>query len=63
MGRFAINPAALATLLISAAIAFIAPFDVVFAAVTFGSPGLRMTLIAALVLAGTFCAGKVGLRL
>ena len=63
MGRFAINPAVLATLLISTAIAFVAPFDVVFAAVTFGSPGLRMALIAAVVLAGTFCAGKVGLRL
>ena len=52
-----------ATLLISMAIAFIAPFDVVFAAATFGSPLLRVALIAGLVLIGAFSASRTGFEL
>src|SRR4051794_25029288 len=44
-------------------IAAIAPFDAVFAAVTFGSVILRVALIAGLALIGALCANRVGLRL
>jgi hypothetical protein len=53
----------LATLLISMAIAAIAPFDVAFTAATFGSPGLRVALIAALALIGAFSADRAGFQL
>jgi hypothetical protein len=57
------SPALVAILLISMAIAAIAPFDVAFTAATFGSPALRMALIAALVLIGAFSASNAGLQL
>ena len=52
-----------AILLIGMAISAIAPFDVAFVAVTFGSLLARMGLIAAFALIGAFCADRVGLRL
>jgi hypothetical protein len=52
-----------ATLLISMAIAAIAPFDVGFTAATLGSPVLRVALIAALALIGAFSADRVGFQL
>jgi hypothetical protein len=52
-----------AILLIGTAIAAIAPFDVAFTAVTFGSVIARMGLMAAFALIGAFCANRVGLRL
>ncbi|TPK77165.1 hypothetical protein FKO01_36085 [Mesorhizobium sp. B2-3-3] len=50
-------------LFVSAVIAIIAPFDVMFTAATFGSPVLRAILIAVLVLAGAWAANSAGLRL
>jgi hypothetical protein len=44
-------------------IAAIAPFDVLFAAATFGSLFARVGLIAVLAFIGAFCADRVGLRL
>lgn len=58
-----LSPALVATLLISMAIAAVAPFDVAFAAATFGSPALRVVLIAALALIGAFSANHIGLQL
>jgi hypothetical protein len=55
--------ALVAILLIGMAIAAIAPFDVAFAAATFGSFRARIGLIAVLALIGAFCADRVGLRL
>ena len=52
-----------AILLIGMAIAAIAPFDVAFAAATFGSSFARIGLLAVLALIGAFCADRVGLRL
>ncbi|HEX3365491.1 hypothetical protein [Phenylobacterium sp.] len=45
------------------AIAAIAPFDVAFTAATFGSPLLRMALIASLALIGAFSADRAGFQL
>jgi len=50
-------------LTVSLVIAAIAPFDVGFVAVTFGSPVLRVMLMAALVMIGAWSASQVGLRL
>lgn len=52
-----------ATLLISMVIAAIAPFDTAFTAATFGSPVLRVALMAALALAGAFSAQQAGFHL
>src|SRR5829696_5344129 len=57
------RPAVGAVLVIAMAIAAIAPFDVAFTAVTSGLLIPRVLLIAGLVLIGTFCAERVGLRL
>ncbi len=57
------SPALVGILLIGMTIAAIAPFDVLFAAATFGSPFARVGLIAVLAFIGTFCAHRVGLRL
>jgi hypothetical protein len=58
-----LSPALVAILLISMAIAAVAPFDVAFTAATFGSPALRVALIAALALIGTFSASHIGFQL
>jgi hypothetical protein len=55
--------ALVAIVIISMAIAAVAPFDVAFVAATFGSLFARMGLIAALAVVGAFCADRVGLRL
>jgi hypothetical protein len=52
-----------AILLIGMAIAAIAPFDVAFAAATFGSFLARIGLIAVLTLIGASCADRAGMRL
>jgi hypothetical protein len=57
------SPALVSILLVGTAIAALDPFDAAFAAVTFGSPIARVTLIATFVLVGAFCASRVGLRL
>jgi hypothetical protein len=57
------SPVLVAILIICLTIAAIAPFDVAFAAATFGSPVARAGLIAVLALIGAFCADRVGLRL
>jgi len=62
-GPTRLSPALVGILLIGMTIAAIAPFDVLFAAATFGSPFARVGLIALLALIGTFCAHRVGLRL
>jgi hypothetical protein len=56
-------PALVAILLIGMTIAAIGPFDVAFAAATFGSLLARAGLLAVLALIGAFCADRVGLRL
>ena len=58
-----LSPALVAILLISMAIAAVAPFDLPFTAATFGSPALRVVMIAALTLIGTFCASHIGFQL
>jgi hypothetical protein len=62
-GRARLGPALVGILFIAMTIAAIAPFDVLFAAATFGSPFARVGLIAVLALVGGFCADRVGLRL
>ena len=57
------SPALVAIVLTSATIAVLSPFDIAFAAVTFGSPLLRAVMMAAMALVGAFCAQRVGLRL
>ncbi|MGE9007779.1 hypothetical protein ACO2JO_04295 [Leptospira interrogans] len=57
------NTALFAIILISSAIAVVAPFDVAFAAVTFGSPSLRVGLIVAIALIGAYFSRRLGLRL
>jgi hypothetical protein len=49
--------------LISAAIAAVAPFDIAFAAATFGSSELRAGLMATLTITGALCARGAGLQL
>jgi hypothetical protein len=52
-----------AILLVGMSIAAVAPFDVAFSALTFGSGVTRVLLIAVLAATGAFCAARVGLRL
>ena len=49
--------------IVAAVIAVIAPFDVLFLPLTFGSPLLRAALMAALAIVGGFAAKACGLRL
>jgi len=49
--------------LIAGTIAMIAPFDLIFEALTFNSPILRATLIVAMAVIGAACARRLGLRL
>lgn len=58
-----LSPSLIAILVVSTTISVIAPFDVAFAAVTFGSPFLRALLIAGMVVVGGLCAQRVGFRL
>lgn len=58
-----ISPPLTIVLLISAAIAWVAPFDVAFAAATFGSPWLRAGLMALIALVGASFASKLDLKL
>jgi len=53
----------LITLAIAVPIAVLDPFDRTFAALTLGSPWLRGGIIAALTLAGGWCARRLGLRI
>jgi len=57
------NPAVRLILLISIPIAVLAPFDVLFSALTLGSPWLRAAWIAALVVIGARAGEGLGLRL
>lgn len=57
------SPAVRLILLIGIPIAALAPFDVLFTALTLGSPWLRMGWIALLVLAGAGAGRRLGLRL
>lgn len=57
------RPAVGLILLIGIAIAALAPFDVLFTALTMGSPWLRMAWIAVLVVVGAKAGAKIGLRL
>jgi hypothetical protein len=57
------SPALSTIILISMAIAVVAPFDIAFTAATFGSSILRAVLIAILAMIGAFCARRTGLRL
>ena len=57
------SPAVRLILLIGIPIAALAPFDVLFSALTLGSPSLRMMWIAALVLIGARAGAGTGLRL
>ena len=57
------NPAVRLILLISIPIAALAPFDVLFSAVTLGSAWLRAAWIAALVVIGARAGARLGLRL
>lgn len=63
MARSLLNPALLTILGIGCVIAVIAPFDILFADISFGSPVVRVVLLAAMVLAGWWAAGQSGLRL
>jgi hypothetical protein len=58
-----LSPALVAILFISMAIAAVAPFDVAFAAVTLGSPMMRVALICILTLIGAFSAEQTRFRL
>jgi hypothetical protein len=62
-GRARLGPALVGILFVGMTIAAIAPFDVLFATATFGSPFARVGLIAVLAFVGAFCADRVGLRL
>jgi hypothetical protein len=57
------STALVATALISATIAMLQPFDLIFETVTFDSPLLRGGVIVMLVLMGAACAKRLGLRL
>ncbi|MDL2353472.1 MAG: hypothetical protein QFC78_11590 [Pseudomonadota bacterium] len=57
------NPALRLILLIGIPIAALAPFDVLFSALTLSSPWLRMAWIAVLVVLGALAGAKLGLRL
>lgn len=57
------DPAARLILLIALPIAAFAPFDVIFSALTMGSPWLRMAWIAILIWIGVTAGAKLGLRL
>jgi hypothetical protein len=58
-----ISPPLAIVLLISTAIAWITPFDVAFAAATFGFPWLRVGLMALIALVGASFASKLDLKL
>lgn len=60
---FGLTPALVGILLVGIGIAAIAPFDVAFNAATFGSPALRVVLMAGLVLIGAWSASQLGLQL
>jgi hypothetical protein len=62
-GRLVFNRWALSLLLVGTAISSLAGFDIVFNAVTAGSPLLRISLFAAITVTGLFCAERVGLSL
>ncbi|MBR0795248.1 hypothetical protein JQ615_07605 [Bradyrhizobium jicamae] len=57
------DPTHAVIVLISAMIAWLSPFDIAFAAVTFGSPVLRVILMAAVALSGVHLARSASLRL
>ena len=57
------RPAARLILLIGIPIAALAPFDVLFSAISLGSPWLRMAWIAVLVVLGARAGAKVGLQI
>ena len=63
MGRPLLNPALFGVMTIACAIAAIAPFDVMFSAISFGSVFVRVAVMALVVLLGWKAACKVGLRL
>jgi hypothetical protein len=58
-----VAPSFLLILLVSMAIAWTTPFDVVFAAVTFDLSWLRALTMAAIAIVGTFFAAESGLKL
>jgi hypothetical protein len=62
-GSILTSPAVRLILLIGVPIAALAPFDVLFSALTLGSPWLRMAWIAVLVVIGARAGTKIGLRL
>jgi hypothetical protein len=53
----------LVTLAIAVPIAVLDPFDRTFAAITLGLPWLRAVTVTTMVLAGAWCARRLGLRL